>query len=135
MTTTTTADAPDNTKIEGFMSTRFVFSRKTDRTKSSSNIDCIHLIRDRGEFAYVVAPTAAFEHVDMLSMRTLASDDTLSAKMVYALEMAHRLSVGKDGTVPVGRVKRLYANDVDIMYLDDFDKLVQSRIAVNMFAS
>ena len=104
----------------------FIFANKTDTTRSASNIDCIHLVRDAGEFAYVIAPQTAFEQPDrLLSMPTKAAYG-LSSSMRLALQLAHGKTVGERGAVPIGRVKRTYANDVDVMYLDDFDDLVQS---------
>lgn len=109
------------------MSTKFVFSNKTDKSLSASNIDCIHLVREAGEFAYVVAPQTTFEQRHkLLTMRTAIATIPVSAVMLNALELAHGKSVGDWNAFPVGRVKRTFANDVDVMYLDDFDELVQS---------
>ena len=103
----------------------FIFANKTDPTKSATTIDCVHIVRDADEFAYVIAPQTAIEEPNrLLGMPTKVSPHRLSAPMLYALSLAHGRSVGTY-KMPVGRVRRPHANDVDVMYLDDFDEWVR----------
>ena len=108
----------------------FAISTQTDVTKSAVNIDCLQFVKDMNDYAFAIAPTPAFEQPQLLmNLDTQIVTSELNSKVSQAIASAHLKTVysqNRHGLVALGRVRRKYANDIDIIYFDDLERVLSS---------